>query len=594
VIALLNNAAPKAEVGRVARALVGRVLGGVASVGNWVQKYRRGALGALGAVALVLGYVGFSTHATIGEKPPLDRLYLALQLFVLNWSPEGNVPLALDVARFLAPVVSVLGAVAILRLLLTGQLGVLRAWFLRDHVVICGAGRKGSALAVALVRQRRSVVVIDDVRAGSELSTLSDRDVVKIRGDATSIRSLKRARVGTAREVVAFAGEDGTNIDVARAVAALPHRTGARIYVHIANEHVAGVLRQSDVFRARRVEVVNHLEVASRWLVGRHGTGRKVVLLGSDALARQLTLEVARFWRTVRSDERDALPVNLVAPDATAAVGTLMSQVPSLHEIIELEALECADERLAASLVEGELRGAGDRVVVAVVFGDEGRAADAALQIRGNIASSSVVVITRVDRLDTGLGRLLATSSEPEAVELFAPTEAGVDPEHLFEWREELLARVLHTDYLRRLKTDAPSTTAPSSDLPQWDELDDEERAQDRDRARLLLQRLEEFGYAIEGSLEWELKEVSLSTDELETLARDEHHRWLALKRQQGWSLGPEKDAGRKVHPDLDDWPQLSKASREYNLDVARALPAALSSLGVLVEPRSGESDPTA
>jgi hypothetical protein len=65
----------------------------------------------LALIALVLGYIGFSRHAIVGTKPALDRLYLALQLFVLNWSPEGGIPFTLDVARFLAPAVSVLGAV---------------------------------------------------------------------------------------------------------------------------------------------------------------------------------------------------------------------------------------------------------------------------------------------------------------------------------------------------------------------------------------------------------------------------------------------------------------------------------------------------
>jgi len=129
--------------------------------------------------------------------------------------------------------------------------------------------------------------------------------------------------------------------------------------------------------------------------------------------------------------------------------------------------------------------------------------------------------------------------------------------------------------------------------LPQWDELDEEQRAQDRDRARLLLQRLEEFGYVIEGSLEWDLEPVSLSEPQLVALARDEHERWLTLKREQGWSQGNHKDLDRKLHPDLVNWDGLSGKSRSYNLDVARELPTALAGLGVVVHPRPVPSDPT-
>ena len=160
-----------------------------------------------------------------------------------------------------------------------------------------------------------------------------------------------------------------------------------------------------------------------------------------------------------------------------------------------------------------------------------------------------------------------------------------VDPEHLFEWRQELLARVLHSDYRRRLFNNAPSTTEPS-DLPPWDELSDEEKAQDRARAHLLFQRLENFGYAIEGSLRWDLTPLLLPERDLDSLAKDEHQRWLSLKQAQGWSRGKHKDPGAKIHPDLIEWDGLSEESRGYNRDVAREIPATLASLGVRVERR--------
>lgn len=580
----MKDAPRIAEPGRGPRGLVAGLLGEAASFGTWLRAHRRAVLTASALVVLALAYAGFSSHESIGRKPPFDRLYLVLQLFVLNWSPEGRIPLTLQIARFAAPVVSVLGVVAILRLLFAGQLGVLRAWLLRDHVVICGAGRKGSTLAATLGRLGRSVVVIEQGGPGSELATLSDRDIVKIQGDATSMRALKRARVSKAREVVAFTGDDGTNLDVARAAAELSPSGTTRILVHIENDVMANVARTRDPFRDHRADVVNHLQVASRWLVGRHGTGGEVVLVGCDDLARHIALQVGLFWRTVRLDQLDVLRVRLVAPDAPAAVQRLKRQEPSLDQIVQLGALECIDEALAPSIVERELAGTQGRVVVAVVLSDEARAAEAALQIRSGVPSSAVV-IARVERVDRGLGRLLAETSDAQRVELLAPATAGVDPEHLFEWRQELLARVLHSDYRRRLLTDAPSTTEPS-DLPPWDELSDEEKAQDRARARLLFQRLENFGYAIEGSLKWDLTPLSLSDRDLDSLAKDEHQRWLSLKQAQGWSRGKHKDPKAKIHPDLIEWDGLSEESRGYNRAVARAIPATLASLGVRVAPR--------
>lgn len=561
------------------------MLGHIASLAVSLRKHRPAALSGAAFAVLLLGYVGFSQHATLGDTGPLDRLYLTLQLFILSWSPEGPVPVTLQVARFAAPVVAVLGAAAILRALVAGQLGVLQARFMHGHTVICGAGRKGSALAAELSRSGSRVVVVDLEDGESRISEFAEATVVKIRGDATQPHPLRRARVGAARRIVALCGEDGRNVEVARTAAQLVGQgtdSIPRIFVHLSSDELFRLIRTADVFRMQRVEAVNALETASRGFLAKYGVGRQLVLLGGDVFCRQLILQAARFWRTLPHAAEGRLPLSLVAPHAKQTARALVAGAPTLPKIINLRAINCQDESTAAQEYATASVDSPRRTVVAACCATEGQSVGTALRARAALGDDATVVAC-VGRTDAGLGELLGSRDNAYGVHPFSVAQAGVDPEVLFEWRRELLARVLHTDYLRR---QAPADALPAGSplLAAWDELSDSERVQDRHRAALLLRDLEAFGFTVEDSLAWNLPEAVVSEDEIERMAKAEHRRWKSSLEGEGWRWAPKKDRERKLHPDLVDWDELSEPSKGYNLDVARELPSVLAGLGVRAE----------
>jgi hypothetical protein len=79
------------------------------------------------------------------------------------------------------------------------------------------------------------------------------------------------------------------------------------------------------------------------------------------------------------------------------------------------------------------------------------------------------------------------------------------------------------------------------------------------------------------------------SDGEIEELARQEHDRWVADLRRDGWrpTTGP-KDPGRKLHPLLVGWEELDEAEREKDRDAARLIPRMLAQAGYeLYRPRS-------
>lgn len=82
----------------------------------------------------------------------------------------------------------------------------------------------------------------------------------------------------------------------------------------------------------------------------------------------------------------------------------------------------------------------------------------------------------------------------------------------------------------------------------------------------------------------------SLSDDEIELLAREEHSRWVEERVESGWSYGPEKDVEQKTSPFLVPWSELSESVREYDRLPIREMIALLESAGLAVTRRDGTS----
>ena len=108
---------------------------------------------AIGVVAFTLGVVGY---LEAGGFSVATSVYNTLLLFTLNFVPPPDsgqsLPIALEIARFLAPVVTLLAAVGLAARLFRDEFDLITTRHrVRGHVIVCGLGHVGST-AVALLR----------------------------------------------------------------------------------------------------------------------------------------------------------------------------------------------------------------------------------------------------------------------------------------------------------------------------------------------------------------------------------------------------------------------------------------------------------
>lgn len=137
---------------------------------RWWQDHQWKIIGGTTLLGMVLGYIGFSKYfIAIGEiRSPWDIFYVTIQLLVLeSGSVLGPVPWELELARFLLPAITTYTMVKAFIVIFREQLQLLRLRFIKNHVVICGLGRKGM-LIVQRFREHGYRVVVIELDAGTD------------------------------------------------------------------------------------------------------------------------------------------------------------------------------------------------------------------------------------------------------------------------------------------------------------------------------------------------------------------------------------------------------------------------------------------
>lgn len=206
-------------------------------------------IGGCAIFTLGLGYIGFRDYflGRNDPRPPLNLLYLSLQLFTLDsGSVAGHVPLTLDIARLAAPTLFFGAGVKLLLKLFSEEFDLWRIWVcFRNHVVICGLGEKALHYVQDFVKSRDKVVVIERNAENDHIKSARSAGAMVLVSDARNEKALKQARVDRAKLLIAVTGEDLANMEIAQGAKTIQRKSGALdCYIHTSNP---------DLFEAAKV-----------------------------------------------------------------------------------------------------------------------------------------------------------------------------------------------------------------------------------------------------------------------------------------------------------------------------------------------------
>lgn len=231
----------------------------------------------LSLLAFVFGMIGFAI--AFREKQVVYNiftlLYLSMQLFTVQM---GYVPAhmnwQLELARFLGPIVFFYTIWQTIAAVIAHQMEMTRLRFLRDHVIICGLGQKGLLLAKSFCRTGHKVVIIEVDPTNVYARQCREWGAIILFGDASDCEMLRKARLDTARYLIAFCDNDGINSQIAVNTHNLcMSRSGFPLtcYVHIADPELCDLLKEQEIIFGKgdsfRHEYFNIYRLAAKSLL---------------------------------------------------------------------------------------------------------------------------------------------------------------------------------------------------------------------------------------------------------------------------------------------------------------------------------------
>lgn len=174
-------------------------------------------------IVLALIFFGFLGYLVLFRRPPFEALYLSIA--TMTTLGDGRAAPVGPVQDLFVAALNLLGVSAglyslgiVVTTVIEGDLRNL--WGerrlekdlkrIRDHVVVCGAGRVGLRAAQELEAAGRAVVLVEE--RPSHVLTLRQRGMRVVEGDATREETLRAANVASAVGLVAALPNDALNL----------------------------------------------------------------------------------------------------------------------------------------------------------------------------------------------------------------------------------------------------------------------------------------------------------------------------------------------------------------------------------------------
>jgi hypothetical protein len=549
-------------------------------------------------VSLALGFIGFFIYAIEnGEDWTAgDIIYRTFQLVTMNsGAVEGEVNWMLEAARFLLPLLTVYTVLQALMQLFLEQTQKLRLRRMRDHVVICGLGRKGSRLAQELLGLGRQVVVIEKELGQENVEVFRRLGVIVLEGDSASKDMLTSARILHARNLVCLVGRDSENLQTASQAYQLTRTRRAgklTCIIHLSSIDLLNLIRNSELSAEPGVpfelETFNPYERNARMLLQDNPGWREdsstkdipesLLVVGLGRLGEQLVIQASYLWHLLKRQGR--LCITVVDRDAVEKIHNLLRKYPQIEKVCDIIPLQV--DLSTAGPLQNILAIQGEQVLIQqsyICLGDPVLSLQVCLnllQFPEIITGPIRVQLSKEAGLVDLLEKPLPGLGDVSRVRTFDFYDYACSAVLILGGLHEMLAHDLHEIY--RTGSEFASTRQ------NWEQLPDAVKDANRQQANRIHQLLKAAGYRISPLQNWDADKRIFSILEIEKMASLEHNLWRQAKEADGWIYGEQRDENKRTHPDLVSWDDLPEGEQEKNLAVVQQMPALLARIGFQID----------
>jgi hypothetical protein len=601
----------------------------------------------------ILGIYGFRVASL--ESPEFqgkiinwtDLLFLSRGLFTAQ---TGNLvynpPLSLDIARFIAPTLSL---ITIALIVLTSFYEHFAMFWLKNvsrcHAIVCGMGYLGPVISRTLLDMGYTVVVIERDHANSNLDSMRDLGAHVIVGDATSEQILSRAQLDRARCLFAVTGNDAINTAIylkSDEILKKQNRSAPfTCYIHIEDSGLYQIFGYQDLGRFCSVgstvpspdvsaticsqplffniywratscllqghpfipsELKDSLAVTmeipdapgnSQILMTKSDIDLNppdvhILIVGIGTFGESLILQAAFDWWVWFGQTDKKMKISILDRYATKKLELFIEQHKLLEKYVEFYPLDFevpSKDTIKKEFFLNQYDKPKFKQIY-ICFASEALALTTAIHFRQLLTDKDVSIIFRTVREEQFNALFKQYNKKyPFYRNLSAFPLASCEcciDEIVFHGTHEKLAIEIHKNYVR-MRRKAGNVLATDLSIVSWKDLPHKLKELNRQRASNIKTFLDKIGYSVKPLTEWKTPLTRFTHSEVEILAEEEHEYWRKERETYESAYGLKKDHLKGMHRYYLHWNKLSDKEKETDRSAIRAIPRLYAEIGWLV-----------
>ena len=577
-------------------------------------------------LTFVTGYLGYQVYlpkvsSTQGPADLSNIVYHILQLFVLQGTFPDNVDLNLQVARFLAPTLVALAGLQALFYVFNNRIDTVILRFTSNHVIICGLGERGLAIAQSFFDKGEKVTVIDNDLDNINIKFLKRHGVRVINGDATSIDLLRRIRAQYCSYLFATMNDDGENVEIAVNLFKLVRQTRKKrdkeavpiedsendpkivqCFINIMDPQIRKLLKHhsitTDPFDYFDLKFFNTYENASNLvfrkahltkylqLAKSNQSSLHIVIVGFGEMGQEIYLMSLKLFDFLGRNNLHYLIVDSVADKR---LSLFLKRYPNLESLSTFETinLDINESDFLDELPNSLHTKNNSNTLIFICIDADNIGVSAALSFLPFLPNETVPIFVQTNS-EAGLATILRSR------DIFHLTNNPIIPfgilqdvcsrQILINPDIDFVAKKFHERYIMHQKsTNFGSDSNPF--LVSWEFLPEDRKDSYRQKVRTLEIILNGFNFRILPKTDKKSKYSDFTEEECRLLAKIEHSRWLADRILNGWRFqeGIKKN-DLKTNPLLVEWSKLSDEAKKWNISQIQEIPEVLSACNFRLE----------
>lgn len=568
----------------------------------WLSNNKWGMIGFFALFITFLGYNGFKEYFLATNKTPssMDIFYRTLQLFILDFDLAiFNLNLKLELARWLAPIISAITAANVFIAIFSEQFQLLKLRFLRNHIIICGLGNKGLLLSLKFKGYGKKVVVIELDEENDNIKECRDKGIPVLSGNAMAPYILRRAGLKKARYLFSVSGQDNINAEIAvQARKLLIRKKGKPLtcVVHITDPQLCRLIKEREFETEKnntsRLEFLNLFDQAAKALInffppfidreGLQSLPPHLLIVGAGRMGESLVIHLAKKWTELADIAPKKFKISIIDKSAGKKQKLFYLRYPRLQETCEIVPLEMDID--SPQFEEGKFlfssSGECNLTIIYICLDNESFALSTALTLHQRLRKHDIPIVIRMNS-ETGLTDLIKGETHGlSRLHGFGMLDRVLDPELLLMGTHEILAQAIHEEYLKD-QLEKGKTLESNPSLVSWHELPETLKNSNRRQADFLGVKLGEIGCYIVPMTDWNAEPIEFDSEEIEKMSVMEHEDWVEERKTDGWKYAPgPKDIKKKKISSLIPWEKLSEEEKEKDRNPVRNIPKFLAKAG--------------